>query len=102
MSNAIARLVTEADLGALLRLGEGADPRVYTLPRTREGWAQAIERSLEAASRSVDVPGDEHYMMVLEGEGGALCGAAAIRATAGSQGTFFAFRNDVIHHASRD
>src|SRR5437868_11400082 len=99
---AIARLVTEGDFDALMRLGEGADPRVYTLPRSHEGWSNAIERSIEASSRSVDLPGDEHYLVVLEDDAGSLAGAAAIRATAGSQGTFFAFRNDVIHHASRD
>ncbi len=99
---AIARLVKAGDLESLRRLGEDADPRVYTLPRTEADWGRAIERSIEAASRSVDLPGDEQYLLVLEADDGGLAGVAAIRATAGSQGTYFALRNDVIHHASRD
>jgi arginine N-succinyltransferase len=99
---ATARLVQAQDLDALERLSAKADPRVYTLPRTRSDIERAIERSVESASRSVDVPADEQYLLVLENDAGVLCGAAAIRATAGSQGTFFCFRNDVIHHASRD
>jgi arginine N-succinyltransferase len=98
----IARLAEERDLDALVRLSEIADPRVYTLPRSRAELQRAIERSVESVSRSVDVPADEQYMVVLEEADGSLTGVAAVRATAGSQGTFFAFRNDVIHHASRD
>ena len=98
----IARLAQPADLDALVHLGEIADPRVYTLPRSRPAVLAAIEHSVESAQRSVDVPADEHYLMVLEDRAGRLVGAAAIRATAGSQGAFFCFRNDVIHHASHD
>lgn len=97
-----ARLVQTSDLESLLRVCQGADSRVYTLPRTRAEWERAIEGSVDAASRSVDVPGEEQYLLVLESDEGELLGVAAIRATAGSQGTYFAFRNDVIHHASRD
>jgi arginine N-succinyltransferase len=99
---AVARLVREGDLESLVRLGEGVDPRVYTLPRTRADWARSIERSIDSMARCVDVPADEQYLFVLETSDGVLAGAAAMRATAGSQGTFFAFRNDAIYHASRD
>lgn len=98
----VARLAVGEDFDALVHLGEIADPRVYTLPRAPSEIRRTIERSMESASRRVDLPGDEHYLMVLEREGAGLCGVAAIRAAAGSQGTFFSFRNDVIHHASRD
>ena len=99
---AVARLANERDLDALVRLSEVADPRVYTLPRTGDELRRAIEHSQDSVARAVDVPADEQYLLVLEDAAGALAGVAAIRATAGSQGTFFAFRNDVIHHASRD
>jgi arginine N-succinyltransferase len=98
----VARLATERDLPALLALSADADPRVYTLARSREQLERAIERSLDSVSRSVDVPADEQYLVVLECPDGGLGGVASIRATAGSQGTFFAFRNDVVHHVSRD
>ena len=102
----VTRLAQPRDLDALAALSEHADPRVYTLARGRDAVRQAIERSLESVSRRVDVPSDEHYLLVLEkegeGEGSELLGTAALRSTAGSQGTFFCFRNDVIHHASHD
>lgn len=98
----IARLAGERDLPAMLRLAETADSRVYTLPRTKSELQRAIDWSIESATRKVDVPGDEQYLLALENDAGDLLGMAAIRATAGTQGTFFSFRNDVIHHASRD
>jgi arginine N-succinyltransferase len=98
----VTRLAQPRDLDALAALSEHADPRVYTLPRGHDAVRQAIERSLESVTRAVDVPADEHYLLVLEAEGGDLLGTAALRSTAGSQGTFFCFRNDVIHHASHD
>ena len=102
----VTRLAQPRDLDALAALSEHADPRVYTLARGRDAVRQAIERSLESVMRQVDVPADEHYLLVLErqtdGGGGELVGTAALRSTAGSQGTFFCFRNDVIHHASHD
>ncbi len=102
----VTRLAQPRDLDALAALSEHADPRVYTLARGRHAVGQAIERSLESVTREVDVPADEHYLLVLEreteGGGGELIGTAALRSTAGSQGTFFCFRNDVIHHASHD
>lgn len=98
----VTRLAQPRDLDALAALSDHADPRVYTLARGRDAVRQAIERSLESVTREVDVPADEHYLLVLEGEGGELLGTAALRSTAGSQGTFFCFRNDVIHHASHE
>ena len=98
----IARLARKADLPAMLRLAVSADSLVYTLPRTEAELRRAIEWSTESIARTVDVPGDEQYLLVLENAAGDLLGIAAIRATAGTQGTFFCYRNDVIHHASRD
>ncbi|WKB53424.1 arginine N-succinyltransferase [Eleftheria terrae] len=98
----VARLVREHDLPALIELTAQADPQVHTLPRAPQQIRETVERCIDSAARSVDVPGDESYLLVLEDPQGALRGVAAIRATAGSQGTFFAYRNDVVHHASRD
>ncbi|MCW7539760.1 arginine N-succinyltransferase [Aquabacterium sp. A7-Y] len=97
-----ARLVRETDLPALIELTAQADPQVHTLPRQPAQIEAAVEHSIDCSARAVDVPGDESYLLVLEDPEGVLRGVAAIRATAGSAGTFFAYRNDVVHHASRD
>jgi arginine N-succinyltransferase len=78
-------------------------PGVHTLPRTREAIGASIERSLASFSAHVDIPSEESYMLVMEDSAtGAIAGTAAIHASAGSNGTYFAFRNDVIQQVSRD
>lgn len=98
----IARPATEDDVSGLIALAEVASPHVHTLPRTRAGVEDAIARTREALARPVDTPADEHYQLVLEDADGAIAGTAAIAATAGSAGAYFSYRNDVIHHVSRD
>ncbi|KJK13126.1 hypothetical protein UB46_40375 [Burkholderiaceae bacterium 16] len=98
----IARPAVDNDASALFALAQRASPHVHTLPRTREGIDDAISRSAEALARSVDMPGDERYQMVLERPDGTLAGAASISAAAGAAGAYFSYRNDVIHHVSRD
>lgn len=80
-----------------------ATPGVHTLPKARAAIEKAVERSLASFAAQVDMPSDESYMFVMEsGDSSTLLGTAAIAATAGSNGTFFAFRNDVIQQVSRD
>ena len=98
----IARPAVDQDAPALFELAQRATPNVHTLPRTRERIEDAIARSADALARSVDMPGDERYQMVLERPDGTLAGAASISAAAGAAGAYFAYRNDVIHHVSRD
>ncbi|MDF3835059.1 arginine N-succinyltransferase [Cupriavidus basilensis] len=98
----IARPAVEKDASALFALAQRATPHVHTLPRTRERIDDAVSRCAEALARSVDMPGDERYQMVLERPDGTLAGAASISATAGAAGAYFSYRNDVIHHVSRD
>lgn len=98
----IARPATDDDLPGLMALAEAASPHVHTLPRTRAGIEDAIARTRDALARPVDTPADEHYQLVLEDDTGAIAGTAAIAATAGSAGAYFSYRNDVVHHVSRD
>lgn len=96
------RPVESRDTPGLLALVARASPWVHTLPKTGEAVDRVIDRSLASFAESVDVPSDESYLFVLEDESGGICGTAAISATAGADGTFFAFRNDVLHQVSRD
>jgi arginine N-succinyltransferase len=99
----VVRPVEPADIGALETLLAAATPGVHTLPRTREKIAALIERSVASFAAHVDIPSEETYLFVLEDlEHRELAGTAAIHASAGSNGTYFAFRNDVIQQVSRD
>jgi arginine N-succinyltransferase len=98
----VVRPVAAADIPALEALAKLVTPGVHTHPRSPRAIARAVERSLASFAAQPDMPGDESYMLVLEAPGGAIAGSASISATAGSSGTFFAFRNDVIQQVSRD
>jgi arginine N-succinyltransferase len=95
-----------ADVGALEELAALTLPGVHTLPRTREKIAAAVERSIVSFAAHVDVASEESYLFVLETLAPAtptrVIGTAAIFASAGSNGTYFSFRNDVIQQVSRD
>jgi len=96
------RPVEGRDAPGLQALVRTALPWVHTLPKTPAAVDRVIERSLASFAESVDVPSDESYLFVLEDADGQISGTAAISATAGADGTFFAFRNDVLHQVSRD
>ncbi len=99
----LVRPAAEADIPALVKLAAGATAGVHSLPITHAAIADSVERSIASFAAEVDVPADETYTFVLEdSRSGALLGTAALAATAGSNGTFFAFRNDVIQQVSRD
>jgi len=98
----IARPAADDDVPSLMALAEMAPPHVHTLPRTHDAIEEAIAHTREALARLVDAPADEHYQLVLEDDTGAIVGTAAIAATAGSAGAYFSYRNDVVHHVSRD
>ncbi|WP_426208785.1 arginine N-succinyltransferase [Massilia sp. TWP1-3-3] len=99
----VVRPVELTDIDALETLLAGATRGVHTLPRTREKIAVAVERSIASFAAHVDIPSEESYVFVLEQQSsGAIVGTAAIFASAGSNGTYFSFRNDVIQQVSRD
>lgn len=99
----VVRPVEVTDIDALEKLSAGVMPGVHTLPKTRDKIAAAIEHSIASFAAHVDIPSEESYIFVLEQQsGGDIVGTAAIFASAGSNGTYFSFRNDVIQQVSRD
>lgn len=99
----VVRPVELADVDALENLAAVATPGVHTLPRTRETIGAFVERSIASFGAQVDIRSEESYLFVLEDTtSGAVVGTAAVHASAGSNGTYFAFRNDVIQQVSRD
>lgn len=98
----VVRPVATADIPALEKLASGLTPGVHTLPRTRKTIERAVERSIASFAAQPDMPSEESYFFVLEAADKSIAGTAAISATAGATGTFFAFRNDVLSQVSRD
>ena len=104
----VVRPVELADIAALEALAAVPMPGVHTLPKTREKILAMIERSIASFAAHVDIPSEEAYLLVLESLGDesladkSIVGTAAIFAAAGSNGTYFSFRNDVIQQVSRD
>ncbi|OWW19616.1 arginine N-succinyltransferase [Noviherbaspirillum denitrificans] len=99
----VVRPVEAADIPALEAMANVVTPGVHTLPRTRATIELAVERSVASFKSQPDVPTEESYFFVLQSvKEGTIAGTAAIAATAGASGTFFAFRNDVLSQVSRD
>jgi arginine N-succinyltransferase len=98
----VVRPVEATDIPALEALAAVVTPGVHTLPRSRKTIERSVERSLASFAAAPDMPSEEAYVFVLEAADKSIVGSAAISATAGSSGTFFAFRNDVIQQVSRD
>src|SRR5690349_7008767 len=99
----VVRPVELTDIDALEALAAVMTPGVHTLPRTRETIAPFVERSIASFAAQVDIPSEESYLFVLEDTANnEVVGTAAVHASAGSNGTYFAFRNDVIQQVSRD
>ncbi len=99
----VVRPAEPADIDALEAMAAVSIPGVHTLPRTRESIAASVERSIASFAAHVDIPSEESYLFVMEAPAtGEVVGTAAIHASAGSNGTYFAFRNDVIQQVSRD
>jgi arginine N-succinyltransferase len=99
----IVRPVQLSDIAALEALAAVASPGVHTLPKTRAAITRSVERSIASFATPVIMPSEESYVFVLESTlDQSIAGTAAISATAGSNGTYFAFRNDVVQQVSRD
>jgi arginine N-succinyltransferase len=99
----VVRPAELSDIAALEKLAAVTMPGVHTLPKTREKIAASVERSIASFAAHVDIPSEESYLFVLENQAsGEIVGTAAIYASAGSNGTYFSFRNDVIQQVSRD
>ncbi|RJF98963.1 arginine N-succinyltransferase [Noviherbaspirillum saxi] len=98
----VVRPVEARDVPLLEALATASTPGVHTLPRTRKTIERAVERSLASFSAAPEMPSEEAYFFVMEGPDETIAGTAAISATAGATGTFFAFRHDVLSQVSRD
>ncbi|SEQ98108.1 arginine N-succinyltransferase [Solimonas aquatica] len=98
----IIRPIAEADLDGLLHLAQTAGTGFTSLPPVRSVLQRKIERSLASFASSVQAPGLERYMFVLEdGERAELLGCCAIEAACGLDEPFYNYRVGLTVHASR-
>ncbi len=92
-----------SDLSQIEHLAEASGPMVCTLPAQRSHLLTKVKRSIASLEQDVFTPGEEIYFFVLEEEEtGQLVGTAAIHAQAGFQEPFYAYRNDMLVHSSRE
>lgn len=99
----IVRPSTLADLPQIERMARSDGPVLHSLPPDAERLKQRVADSMHALASDVDCPGEESYLFVLEDTAtGQLHGTAGIMAVAGFSEPFYAFRNEVLVHASRE
>ncbi|SIO92546.1 arginine N-succinyltransferase [Vibrio spartinae] len=92
-----------SDIQQIERLAHESGPMVYTLPAQRSHLIKKVERSIDSFRQAVFSPGEESYFFVLEETlTGQILGTGAINALAGYQEPFYALRNDVLIHSSRE
>ncbi|MDA3922486.1 MAG: arginine N-succinyltransferase [Salinisphaera sp.] len=100
----VVRPGTPADLDTLIDLAANAVPRLTNLPAHRERLAERLARSVDAFARTIETPGDEMYVFVLEdqaGEAPQIVGTASIRARTGAREAYYTWRREMLIHASQ-
>jgi arginine N-succinyltransferase len=107
----LLRPAAAADLDAMERLARASAVGITTLPPDRAALAARLQRSEQSFARH-DVPsGEEIYLFVLEdlqvpqnpgeaGGSGRIIGTSGIAASAGFADRFYAYRNEIVVHAS--
>jgi arginine N-succinyltransferase len=92
-----------SDLDQIERMANSTGPILHSLPPDRQRLQERVTHSINSLRTEVEFPGEESYMFVLEdSDTGKLHGAASIVAMAGFSEPFYAFRNEVIVHASKE
>ncbi|AXK38225.1 arginine N-succinyltransferase [Crenobacter cavernae] len=90
-----------SDLDQIERMARSRGPILHSLPPDRQRLQELVSHSIHSLRADADYPGEEGYLFVLEdSDTGRLHGTAGIVAIAGFSEPFYAFRNDVVVHAS--
>jgi arginine N-succinyltransferase len=95
------RAARPGDLDVLERFAAASADGITTLPEDRDALASRLERAAHAFSTEDSASGEEIYLFVVEDlERGRVVGTGGIAAAAGSADRYYAFRNEVVVHAS--
>jgi len=85
------RLARLEDVDALLALARTVDGHMTTMPRDAAAMRERVQWSLDSVAASVQAPGNEMYLFVLE-EDGEIVGLSAIFAAVGLDRPFYSYR----------
>lgn len=101
----VVRPGTPDDLDALMALAAGSVPQLTNLPAHKERLSERLSQSVAALERTVDTPGEEIYVFVLEATADdgtrSIVGTASVRARAGAREAYYTWRREMLIHASQ-
>ncbi len=97
----IARSATTADVDAIMAMAVAARPALTNLPADRERLTARLASSEASLAASIDRPGDEQYVLVVETDDGEVIATATIKALAGGQEAYYTYRRETLIHASQ-
>lgn len=99
----IIRPIALQDLDALLQMAKTAGAGFTSLPPERDTLRRKIERSLASFAETVEQPGHQRYMFVVEEtDSGEIGGCCAVEAACGLDEPFYNYRVGQTVHASRE
>jgi arginine N-succinyltransferase len=97
----LLRAATPEDLPAFERIAAASAHGITTLPADRAALLDRLQRSQAAFNTPDDASGEEIYLFVLEDAvAGRIVGTSGIAASAGFADRFYAYRNEMVVHAS--
>jgi arginine N-succinyltransferase len=97
----LLRAATPEDLPAFERIAAASAHGITTLPADRAALLDRLQRSQAAFQTADDASGEEIYLFVLEDSAaGRIVGTSGIAASAGFADRFYAYRNEMVVHAS--
>ena len=98
----VIRPIRAADFPALYEMAVESGHGFTSLPVNDELLQRKINRSEHSFQKSVNKPGDEGYLFVLEDtDTGAICGTSAIEAAVGLEDAFYNYHLGKVVHTSR-
>jgi len=96
------RPVREGDLDALLALAALTGGGMTNFPADRETLAEKIAWSEASLGAAVSAPGNEFYLLVLQGADGQILGTASLFSRLGARWPFYSYKLSRVTHVSRD
>ncbi|WP_339847399.1 arginine N-succinyltransferase [uncultured Halopseudomonas sp.] len=98
----VQRLSRISDLPEIRRLAASSPAGVTALPDDERRLAEILEASEASMTEEISFSGEERYFFVIEDTvSGSLAGCSSVVASAGFSEPFYAFRNEMFVHASR-
>ncbi|MGH1541573.1 MAG: arginine N-succinyltransferase [Arenicella sp.] len=98
---AVIRIVTQNDLEGLVALANTVDGYMTTMPNNAAAMQERISQALASVDNTVNMPGSEVYLFVLE-EQKQIIGISAVYAAVGIDRPFYSYRVTHLSTVSPD